>query len=161
MSLRPKSDASDSEELIDLGSHVARHMKVPAHVLFRKDHSLILWKPRGILDETIVTEIVLFVETAEKNCKKPFNRFSDLSALDAVDLNFKFVFDVALDRRVSFSSNPSVKSAFYVTSPATTHYLKLHKLLTDRSPLGVRLFTDQGEAATWLGVPPEVLVLRE
>ena len=136
-------------------------MKVPAHVLFRKDHLLILWKPRGILDETIVNEIVRFIETAEKKCKKPFNRFSDLSALDAVDLNFKFIFDVALSRRLSFRTNPSVKSAFYVTSSATTHYTKLHKLLTDRSPLSVRLFTDQGEAATWLNVPRDVLVLRE
>jgi hypothetical protein len=147
-------------------SHIAPEqpvlrMKVPAHVLFRKDHSLILWKPRGILTEAIVNEIILFIETAEKKCKKPFNRFSDLSALDAVDLNFKFVFDVGLSRRLSFKSNPSVKSAFYVTSPATTHYMKLHKLLTDRSPLGVRLFTDPGEAATWLGVPPDVLVHRE
>jgi len=136
-------------------------MKLPAHVLFRKDHSLILWKPHGILDEAIVNDVVLFIETAEKKCKKPFNRFSDLSTLDAVDLNFKFVFDVGLNRRLSFGSNPSVKSAFYVTSPATFHYAKLHKLMTDYSPLGVRLFTDPDEAARWLGVPPEVLVLRE
>jgi len=136
-------------------------MKVPAHVLFRKDHSLILWKPRGILDVTIVDEIVRFIETAEKKGKKPFNRFSDLSALDAVDLNFKFVFDIGLNRRLSFGSNSSVKSAFYVTSPATTHYVKLHKLLTDYSPLGVRLFTNLSEAAAWLDVSPQVLVLRE
>jgi hypothetical protein len=136
-------------------------MKMPSHVQFRKDHALILWKPRGILDQAIVNEIVLFIETAEKNNKKPFNRFSDLSALDAVDLNFQFVFDVALNRRLSSRSNPSVKSAFYVTSPATTHYMKLHKLLTDYSALGVRLFTDREEAAKWLDVPPEVLILRE
>jgi hypothetical protein len=136
-------------------------MKVPSHVLFRKDHSLILWKPRGILDEAIVNEIVAFIETAEKNCRKPFNRFSNLSALDAVDLNFKFVFDVGLNRRLSYGANPSIKSAFYVTSPATLHYAKLHKLLTDYSPLGVRLFTDRDDAARWLNVPPEVLIHRE
>ena len=136
-------------------------MKVPAHVLFRKDHSLILWKPRGILDEKIVNEIVLFIETAEKKSKKPFNRFSDLSALDAVDLNFKYVFEVGLNRRLSYGSNPSIKSAFYVTSPSTAHYAKLHKLMTDYSPLGVRLFTDPNEAAAWLDVPPNALVLRE
>lgn len=140
---------------------VAELMKVPSHVLFRKDHSLILWKPRGILNEAIVNEIVAFIETAEKNCKKPFNRFSDLSGLDAVDLNFKFVFEVGLTRRLTYGSNPPVRSAFYVTSPATTHYAKLHKLLTDRSPLGVRLFTDRDKAANWLGVGPEVLVHRE
>jgi len=136
-------------------------MKVPSHVQFRKDHALILWKPRGILATAIVDEIVHFIETAEKNSKTPFNRFSDLSALDAVDLNFKFVFDVALNRRLSAKSKAPIKSAFYVTSSATAHYVKLHKLLTDYSPIGVRLFTDQAEAAEWLGVPRNVLLLRE
>ena len=78
-------------------------MKLPAHVLFRKEWSLMLWRPQGILDEPIVNEIVAFVETAEKRTIKPFNRFMDLSALDMVDLNFKFVFHVALGRRLSAS----------------------------------------------------------
>lgn len=134
-------------------------MKVPAHVLFRRDHSLILWKPHGILDETVVNEIVAFIETVEKRNNQPLNRFSDLSALDAVDLNFKFVFYVALHRRLSAKSKPAVKSAFYVTSPTTMHYTKLHKLLTDRSPLGVSLFTERAEAAKWLGVPAEALIV--
>jgi hypothetical protein len=40
-----------------------------------------------------------------------------------------------------------------VTSPATTHYAKLHAMLTDYSPLDVALFTDRDAAAKWLGVP--------
>ncbi len=136
-------------------------MKLPAHVLFRKDHSLIMWKPHGILDEEIVNEIVVFIGTAEARSSKPFNRFSNLSALDAVDLNFKFVFDVALHRRLTYAGHPAVKSAFYVTSPTTVHYAKLHKLLTDYSSLNVRLFTDLAEVAKWLDVPPEALMAQE
>ena len=132
-------------------------MKLPAHVLFRKDLSLILWRPRGILDESTVNEIVEFIETVEKRNGQPLNRFADLSALDAVDLNFKFVFHVALGRRLSAKPKPSVKSAFYVTSPTTTHYAKLHAMLTDYSPLDVTLFTDRAAAAKWLGVPLEAL----
>ena len=67
-------------------------MKLPAHVLFRKELSLMIWKPHGILDQELVNEIVAFVEAAEERAQKPFNRFVDLSALDAVDLNFNFVF---------------------------------------------------------------------
>lgn len=132
-------------------------MKLPAHVLFRKDLSLILWKPRGVLDQSTVNEMVEFIEAVEKRSSKPLDRFNDLSALDAVDLNFEFVFHVALGRRVSAAPKPAVKSAFYVTSPATTHYAKLHAVLTDYSPLDVALFTDRGAAAKWLGVPLEVL----
>ena len=132
-------------------------MKLPAHVLFRKDLSLLLWRPRGILDESTVNEMVAFTETVEKRNSKPLNRFIDLSALDAVDLNFKFVFHVALGRRLSAAPKPAVKSAFYVTSPDTTHYAKLHAMITDYSPLHVALFTDRAAAAKWLGVPLEAL----
>jgi hypothetical protein len=132
-------------------------LKLPAHVLFRKDLSLILWRPRGILDESRVKEMVEFTETVEKRNDQPLNRFIDLSALDAVDLNFEFVFHVALGRRLSAASKPPVKSAFYVTGPDTTHYAKLHAMLTDHSPLHVALFTDRAAAAKWLGVPLEAL----
>ena len=33
-------------------------MKLPAHVLFRKELSLMVWKPHGILDQALVNEIV-------------------------------------------------------------------------------------------------------
>jgi hypothetical protein len=81
-------------------------LKLPAHVLFRKELSLMVWKPHGILDQALVNEIVAFVEAAEERAQKPFNRFADLSALDAVDLNFRFVFHIALHRRLAFESHP-------------------------------------------------------
>ena len=135
-------------------------MKLPAHVLYRKDLSLMLWKPHGVLDEALVNEIVAFVDAAEERASKPFNRFADLSALDAVDLNFKFVFHIALHRRLAYAPHPPVKSAFYVTSTATAHYVKLHAMLTDYSPLDVALFTKHAEAAKWLGVPVEALTVQ-
>jgi hypothetical protein len=135
-------------------------LKLPGHVLFRKELCLMVWQPQGILDQSLVNEIVVFIDTAEARASKPFNRFADLSALDAVDLNFNFVFYVALHRRLTYAPNPRIKSAFYVTSPATAHYTKLHKVLTDHSPLGVSLFTERAEAAKWLGVPPGALTLE-
>ena len=36
-------------------------LKLPAHVFFRKDLSLMLWNPHGTLDEVIVNEIVAFI----------------------------------------------------------------------------------------------------
>jgi hypothetical protein len=109
------------------------NLKLPVHVLFRRDLSLILWKPHGVLNEVIVNEIVAFIDFAEERAIKPFNRFGDLSALDMVDLNFKFVFQIGLHRRLASAPHAPVKSAFYVTSPATAHYAKLHAMLTDYS----------------------------
>ncbi|HKP03747.1 MAG TPA: hypothetical protein VJU77_10370 [Chthoniobacterales bacterium] len=132
-------------------------MKLPEQVLFRKELLLLVWKPRGVLDEAKVNDIIGFIETVERRTTKPLNRFTDLSALDMVDLNFKFVFHVALFRRLSATPKPPVKSAFYVTSRATAHYAKLHAMLTDHSPLQVSLFTDRAKAAKWLGVPVDAL----
>jgi hypothetical protein len=135
-------------------------LKLPTHVLFRKDLSLMLWKPHSILNEVLVNEIVAFIDVAEKRASKPFNRFADLSALDMVDLNFKFVFHVALHRRLACASHSPIKCAFYVTSPASAHYPKLHAMLTDYSPLDVALFTERKAAAKWLSVPVEILMAQ-
>ena len=118
-----------------------------------------LWKPHGILDGLRVNEIVAYIDVAEERASKPFNRFADLSALDMVDLNFKLVFQIALHRRLSVPHSP-VKSAFYVTNPATAHYAKLHAMLTDYSTLDVAVFTERQAAAEWLSVPVEVLMAQ-
>ena len=135
-------------------------MKLPAHVLFRKELSLLLWKPHGILDQALVNEIVAFVETAEERASKPFNRFADLSALEMVDLNFEFVFQIGLHRRLASAPHSPVKSAFYVTRSESAHYAKLHAMLTDYSPLDVALFTQREAAAKWLCVPVDVLMAQ-
>ena len=62
--------------------------------------------------------------------------------------------------RVSDPDHSPVKSAFYVTSPATAHYAKLHAMLTDYSPLDVALFAEREAAAKWLSVPVEVLMAQ-
>jgi hypothetical protein len=135
-------------------------MKLPAYVSFRKDLALLLWQPHGILDESIVSEMVAFIDAAEARASAPFNRFCDTTVLDAVDLNFKFVFHVALHRRLVSARLPPIKSAFWATSPETTHYAKLHAMLTAYSPLEVALFTETPAAAKWLGVPVEALTFQ-
>jgi len=71
-------------------------LKLPAHVLFRRDLFLILWKPRGILDEATVNEIIAFIEAVEKRSREPLNRFSDLSALMPLILTLIFSFTLRL-----------------------------------------------------------------
>jgi hypothetical protein len=43
------------------------NLKLPAHVLFRKDLSLMLWKPYRVLDEVIASEFVTFIGFAEES----------------------------------------------------------------------------------------------
>src|SRR6266446_51968 len=134
-------------------------MELPADVEYVEDARLFIWRPRGVLSEALVNEIVVFVTEQEETLGRSFNRFTDLSALDAVDLNFNYVFHIALYRRLSYAGG-KVKSAFYVASSDAEHYAKLHALLTDHSPLEVSIFTDREAAAKWLGVSVETLLAR-
>ena len=131
-------------------------MELPPDVEYVEDANLFIWRPRGVLSEALVNKIIVFVREQEDTLGRSFNRFTDLSALDAVDLNFDYVFHIALYRRLSYAGG-EVKSAFYVSSSDAEHYAKLHALLTDHSPLQVSIFTDPEAAAKWLNVPIETL----
>ena len=84
-----------------------------------------------------------------------------MSALSAVDLTFKYVFHVALYRRLSRIGRETVKSAFLVTDPAVARYVKLHALITDHSPLKVAMFDEPNQAAKWLDVSVELLASKK
>lgn len=117
-----------------------------------------VWQPRGLVDEKAVNEIIRFIGPFEGIGSGLFDRFSDLSEIDGLDLNFDYVFHVALYRRMKYTGSLPVKSAFLVKSRESAHYAKLHAMLTDHSPLHVRVFTDRGAAARWLGVSVDLLM---
>ncbi len=132
-------------------------MNLPADVTFIEDVSLFIWWPRGVLNEAAVNKILTFIAEQEGKFGRQFNRFTDMSALNAVDLTFKYVFHVALYRRLSRAGREVVKSAFLVTDPEIAHYVKLHAVMTDYSPLKVAMFEEREAAAKWLGVSIEIL----
>jgi hypothetical protein len=136
-------------------------MKLPEDVECIEDASLFIWRPRGVLNEAMVNKILAFVADQERKFGRPFNRFTDMSALHAVDLTFKYVFHVALYRRLSRAGREVVKSAFFVTDPEIARYIKLHAIMTDHSPLKVAMFKEREAAAKWLGVPIEKLQVQK
>lgn len=132
-------------------------MKLPPHVLFHHDLRLITWRPRGIVNEAAVNQIITFLGEMEARSGKPFNRFSDTLEVDAIELNFRYIFHVSLFRRLSYAGRPPVKSAILVTDVTLAQYSRMHALLTQGSPLQVRIFEEREAAATWLGVSTETL----
>src|SRR5436189_5474818 len=127
-------------------------MKLPPEIQFHQDIPLLIYRPRGVIDEAAIKEIVSVLEDLEAKLQKPFNRFSDTLAADEVELNFKYVIQVSLCRRLSYAGHPPVKSAILATDSTMIHYARLHALLTQGSPINVRTFKDRQEAADWLGV---------
>ena len=135
-------------------------MKLPPDIEFHDDIRLLIYRPRGVIDEAAVKKIISVLEDLEAKSEKPFNRFSDTLGADEVELNFKYVIQVSLCRRLAYAGHPPVKSAILATDSTMIHYGRLHALLTQGSPINVRVFKDRQEAADWLNVPIERLVAR-
>jgi hypothetical protein len=127
-------------------------MNAPTGVECLEDARLFVWRPRGVLTEAVLNKVLAFIVLQEGRFGRPFNRFTDLSLLDAVDLTFKYVFHFALYRRLSRVGRETLKSAILATAPEVLRYVKLHALVTDRSPLKVKIFKDYDTAAKWLDV---------
>ena len=135
-------------------------MKLPPEIEFHEDLHLLVYRPHGVIDEAAVKKIVSVVEDLEARLQKPFDRFSDTVQADEVELNFKYVIQVSLCRRLSYAGHPPVKSAILATDSTIIHYARLHALLTQGSPIHVRVFQDHKEAANWLNVPVERLTQK-
>ena len=135
-------------------------MKLATDVEFDEDIRLLVFRPHGVIDEAAVKRIVSILEDLEAKLQKPFNRFSDTLVADEVELNFKYVIQFSLCRRLSYAGHPPVKSAILATDSTMLHYARLHALLTQGSPINVRVFQDLKEAADWLNVPVERLTQK-
>ena len=132
-------------------------MKLPPEVQFHEDIRLIVYRPRGLLDETAINRIVSIIGDLEAKLQEPFNRFFDTLGHDEVELNFRYVIQVSLYRVLSYGDRPPVKSAILATDSTIGHYFQLHAIITEDSPINVRIFQKREDAAKWLGVPIERL----
>jgi hypothetical protein len=132
-------------------------MKLPPDVEFYEDVRLLAWRPYGLLNQAAVNRIITVVGELEFLLKEPFNRFTDTLAADTHDLNFEYIIRVSLYRRHFYAGRPPVKSAILATDSTLVHYGKVHALLTQGSPINVRVFQDCKEAAQWLDVPIDLL----
>jgi hypothetical protein len=132
-------------------------MKLPPDVQFQEDIRLFIHRPRGLLNEATINNVVSALEDLEDKLQEPFNRFADTLEADDVELNFKYVIQVSLCRRLSYAGRAPVKSAILATDSTMIHYARLHALRTQGSPINVRIFQDREKAAKWLNVPVERL----
>lgn len=136
-------------------------MKLPPDVEFLQDVRLLIYRPRGLIDEAAVNKIIAVIEEIEAVSQEPFNRFSDGSGAHEVELNFRYVIEVSLHRRQAHAGRAPVKSAILATDSSIIHYARLLVLFTEGSSIKVRVFQDRKEAAQWLGVPVERLAAKD
>jgi hypothetical protein len=126
---------------------------LPDDVEFHEDIRLLIYRPRGSLDETTINRIVSIIGDLEAKLQESFNRFFDTLGHDEVELNFRYVIQISLYRVLSYGNRPVVKSAILATDSTIAHYCQLHAIITKDSPINVRIFQRREDAAKWLGVP--------
>ena len=134
-------------------------IQLPPFVEFHEDIHLFVYRPIGLMSEESVNKIVSVIEDLEAKVQEPFNRFFDTLGHDEVELNFRHVIQISLHRRLVYAGRPPIKSAILATDSTIIHYGKLHAVLTQGSPINVRIFKDRVKAAQWLGVPAELLAV--
>src|SRR5258707_15273717 len=115
-------------------------MRLAPEVEFHEDIRRLIYRPHGVIKEQDIKKIISVLEDLEVRLQKPFDRFSDTLGADEVELNFKYVIQVSLCRRLSYTGHPPVKSAILATDSTMIHYARLHALLTQGSPIHVRVF---------------------
>jgi hypothetical protein len=135
-------------------------MILPFGVQFHTDQRLLVWRPRGLLDEKVVTDVVAALGQLEMELHEPFNRFLDTAGVEQIELNYEYVISVAFYRRFAYADRKPIKSAILATHPEFIHYAQLHALLTRGSSIDVRIFPDDRPAvAQWLDAPVELIAL--
>jgi len=132
-------------------------MKLPPDIEFHEDIRLLIYRPKGLINEAEINRVIGIIEGIEAASQQPFNRFSDTSEIHEVELNFHYVIQASLHRRLAHAGRVPVKSAILATDNTIVHYSRLLMLLTQGSSIKVQVFQDCEQAAQWLGVPVELL----
>src|SRR5260370_30682591 len=135
-------------------------MKLPPEIEFHSDIRLLVYRPRGLINEAAINKVISAIEDLEAATQEPFNRFSDTSETHEVELNFRYVIHVSLHRRLSHKGRAPVKSAILATDSTLVHYARLLALLTQGSSIKVGVFQEREEAAQWIHVPIEPLAAK-
>lgn len=124
---------------------------------FYPEARLIMWHPRGVLDDALADKIVQFIETEEHRDSAPFHRYTDFSGLTQIRLQFGHTFRISEQRRAGHTGE-QVKSAFYCNWIIGHGMAHLYEVLMEGSPIRVRAFRSREAAAAWLDVPAVILL---
>jgi hypothetical protein len=132
-------------------------MALPPDIEFHEDIRLLIYRPCGVLNEKSVDKIVGIIGELETKLQEPLHRFFDTLGHDEVELNYRYVIQVSLHRVLSYGDRPPIKSAILATDSTIVHYCQLHAIITEDTPINVRIFREREDAAKWLGASIERL----
>jgi len=124
-----------------------------------KEDALLVGRPKGKLDARLGEEVCAFIEIKEALWETGFNRFCDLSQVDAIQISLAEIEELASRRRTFNPNLVPVKSAFLAKSSLAVAIACLYGALLKSPRIRVSVFSTLAEAACWLKVDPAKLQL--
>jgi len=152
----PDNPTGDSEPL-----PASRVLPGPAELRHYPAYNLVTWQPQGVLDDRLLDAIGEWLCHIEKAAPGPFDRFVDLSQITEITVRANHVFDFARKRAEQFTGAALVKSALFSEDWVGFGIARMYESLMVGTPIDARAFRDRVEAAIHLGLPPEILKLKD
>ena len=152
----PQEPTADSA-----ASPASRILPGPGDLRHYPAYNLVVWQPRGVLDDRLLDEIGEWLCHIEKAAPGPFDRFVDLSRITEVAVRTNHVFDFARKRAEQFTDAAPVKTALFSEDWVGFGIARMYESLMAGTPIDARAFRDRVEAAIHLGLPPEILKLED
>jgi hypothetical protein len=76
------------------------NIKLPPEIDFHEDFRLLIYRRKRVIHEAEFNRVLSVIEALEAIPQQPFNRFSDTSETHEVELNFRYIIQVSLHRRL-------------------------------------------------------------
>jgi hypothetical protein len=115
---------------------------------------LLVWYPRGVLNEAFADQVIEFIEMEESIQEAPFDRYADLSGLTHIRIGIDHLIHTARRRR---KVKQPAKSALFADNPMSFGVAHSYELLMYEAMIEVRAFKERAAAAIWLEVPLKTL----
>jgi len=139
---------------------VSKNLPGPPFLRHYPAHQLVAWQPQGTLDDNLLDQIAEWLVVIEK-AALPFKRFVDLSQLTTVAVRTRHLFEFARKRAEQFSGVEPVRAALFCEDWVGFGIASLYESLMKDTLIKVRTFRDRALAAEWLGVPVDILTLKD
>jgi hypothetical protein len=139
---------------------ISKRLPGPDFLRYYHVHRLVAWQPHGTLDDLMLEQIADWLVGIDK-ASLPLKRFVDFSQLTNVAVRTRHVFEFARKRAEQFTGVEPVRTALFADDWVCHAIARLYESLMENTLIEARAFRDLAPAAEWLGIPVDVLTLKD
>ena len=156
----PPMNSPDDSTDTRVSRAISQSLRGPDFLRYYPADRLMAWQPQGTLDDLMLDQIADWLVDVEK-VSLPFKRFIDFSQLTTVAVRTGHVFKVARRRAQQFAGVEPVQTALFSDDWVCHAIARLYESLMENTLIEARAFRDLAEAAEWLAIPVDVLMLKD